>query len=460
MGHSAVRIAAFLALGLVLDSFGSGSARAAPPSTPIGLHAVVPPSADQVRLAWIPSNDDVGVAGYRVYRNGALIGTAGVHSVFVDTSVGRGGSYAYTVQARDEAGGVSGHSRAVTADVPLLPVEPRPPHALPPVGVTVQATWPSYSEAQRQQALDAAARTGFDWIRVGASWARLQPRRPTASDSGFDAKAVATLDSVVQGGVDRGLGVHLVLNATPAWANGGQSPKVLPTNVGDYARVAQWVAARYRGRVQSLEVYNEPNLAEQTVATPASYTKLLCAAYPALHAGSADMIVVSGATAGNDWQWVQNLYAAGAKGCFDALGTHPYQGYALPPDYPPLNQQRWWTDNVRKVREVMLAHGDTAVPVWFTEFGWTAHENYPGIKSSQIGVTEEEQARYLVEMVEMTVDRYPFVTRLAVYEVRDETTGNIRNDNFGLFRLDMTPKPAAQAMRDLLTADDLPAGTP
>ena len=57
----------------------SGSAAATtpdvtPPSTPAGLSAVSV-GASAIGVSWQPSTDDVGVAGYTVYRDGAAIAT-------------------------------------------------------------------------------------------------------------------------------------------------------------------------------------------------------------------------------------------------------------------------------------------------------------------------------------------------------------------------------------------------
>jgi hypothetical protein len=444
---------------LAFDDVRVTSTDRVPPTAPTGVTALQAAAGDEVTVAWVPGSDNVGVSGYDVYRDDVLAGSVGLHTVFRDTTVLPGESHTYTVVTRDTSGNVSAPSATATP-VELDPVD-NPPGPLPPVGAVVQATWPTYTAQQREQVVDEAAAVGLQWLRVGVSWARLQPRRPTATDPGWNLTGtVAVLDSIVQRARDHGLGVHLMLNSTPGWANANQGPKVLPTDPADYAQAAQWVASRYAGSVQSLEVYNEPNLAEQTVATPESYTRLLCAAYPAVHAGDSDMSVVTGATAGNDWQWYQQLYAAGAKGCFDVLATHPYQVYSLPPEYPAQDRQRWWTDNIRLVRDVMVQNGDESVPVWFTEFGWSTHDNPVGTPPRQVGVTEEEQATYSTDMLRMTMRRYPYVQRVVFYELRDENTGNIRNDHFGLYRLDMTQKPVAQALRDFITSYAAPAPDP
>ena len=65
-------------------------------------------------LSWSASTDDVGVAGYRVYRNGMLVGTV-TDTSYTDAPGGKKGmSYRYTVVAYDAAGNVSAASNTVT----------------------------------------------------------------------------------------------------------------------------------------------------------------------------------------------------------------------------------------------------------------------------------------------------------------------------------------------------------
>ncbi len=428
----------------------SGGGDSVAPTTPTRVVPLRARDAAAVTVAWLPSTDRVGVTGYDVYRDDVLVGTVGRHTAFRDAQVRPGDSHTYTVRARDAAGNASAASAPASVTVPPGP-ETGVAQPLPLVGTVVQANMPGYDDDLRARALEQAVATGLTWIRVGVQWSRIQPRQPTETDPGYDlAGAVAVLDRFVQRAADVGLKVNVVLNSTPNWANGGKGTKVLPTDPADYARVAQWAADRYRGTVQSWEVYNEPNLPKHTVATPESYAPLLCAAYAGFHSGNPAAVVVSGATAGNDWEWYQRLYAAQAKGCFDVLATHPYQAYSLPPDYPAQDGQRWWTDNVRLVRDVMVDNGDEAVPVWFTEFGWSTHDNPVGTPDREVGVSHQVQAEYTVDMVRKTVEEYPWVTRVAAYQMRDAAISDTHNANFGLYSQDMAPKPVATALRDFL----------
>jgi hypothetical protein len=65
----------------------------------------------EVVLMWNPATDNVGVAGYQVFKNGALIGTT-VTTSFVDTNGSKGSGASYTLDAFDASGNVSPHSAA------------------------------------------------------------------------------------------------------------------------------------------------------------------------------------------------------------------------------------------------------------------------------------------------------------------------------------------------------------
>src|SRR5213078_1112076 len=57
----------------------------APPTVPTGLTASAV-SSSQINLSWTASSDNVGVSGYRVYRNGTQIATTSATS-FANTGL-------------------------------------------------------------------------------------------------------------------------------------------------------------------------------------------------------------------------------------------------------------------------------------------------------------------------------------------------------------------------------------
>ncbi len=86
------------------------------PSVPGGVTAVAP-SAYQVNVAWSASTDNVGVAGYKVFRNGSLVATITTTS-FGDATVSPGQTYSYTVSAVDGSNNESAQSSAASVTVP------------------------------------------------------------------------------------------------------------------------------------------------------------------------------------------------------------------------------------------------------------------------------------------------------------------------------------------------------
>src|SRR5262249_43241762 len=68
-----------------------------PPSVPTGLAAA---AVTHVNLSWAPSRDNVGVPGYRVFRNGTQVGTV-TSTSYQDAGLAVGNTYSYTVSAYD-----------------------------------------------------------------------------------------------------------------------------------------------------------------------------------------------------------------------------------------------------------------------------------------------------------------------------------------------------------------------
>lgn len=126
-----------------------------PPAPPRGVQAAAI-SSDRVEVHWIASGDDVGVAGYRIYRcpgdcndwpwPGAfvLVGTSTATTSFVDTTVRPDTEYTYVVTAFDSAGNESAPGKPPRTEGSRPLMHDHQPHTLPP-GYTarVEVTYPS-----------------------------------------------------------------------------------------------------------------------------------------------------------------------------------------------------------------------------------------------------------------------------------------------------------------------------
>ncbi|HKU15736.1 MAG TPA: fibronectin type III domain-containing protein [Steroidobacteraceae bacterium] len=113
------RVAAFDVAGNVSAQSSPASATTpdtTAPSVPAGLTGSAS-AATQINLSWTASTDNVGVAGYRVYRGGSQIGTSG-STAYSDLTVVGSTTYSYTVAAYDAAGNVSAQSAAKNVATP------------------------------------------------------------------------------------------------------------------------------------------------------------------------------------------------------------------------------------------------------------------------------------------------------------------------------------------------------
>ncbi|MBI3804632.1 MAG: hypothetical protein HY282_12815 [Nitrospirae bacterium] len=88
----------------------------APPSLPTGVTAAAV-SYSQINVAWNASTDNIGVTGYRLYRNGTPVATSS-GQIYSDGNLAPDTTYRYTVAAYDAAGNLSAPSMAISVHTP------------------------------------------------------------------------------------------------------------------------------------------------------------------------------------------------------------------------------------------------------------------------------------------------------------------------------------------------------
>jgi chitodextrinase len=88
-----------------------------PPTVPTGLAGQALSYPPRARLTWLAAKDNVGVAGYRVYRDGVLIATT-TATTYTDSAVAKNRRYRYQVAAYDAAKNASAASASVYVTTP------------------------------------------------------------------------------------------------------------------------------------------------------------------------------------------------------------------------------------------------------------------------------------------------------------------------------------------------------
>lgn len=106
---------------------------ATPPTVPANLTS---PSqtTSSIKLSWAASTDNVGVTGYRVYRNGTLVASLATTN-YTDSQLAVNTAYSYTVSAVDAAGNMSERSTAL-----VVATQPLPDTAAPSAPTNARAT--------------------------------------------------------------------------------------------------------------------------------------------------------------------------------------------------------------------------------------------------------------------------------------------------------------------------------
>ena len=200
--------------GATDDSGSSPPPDTTPPSVPAGLTATAE-SSSRVSLRWNASTDNVGVTGYRVYRNGTLLTTT-TSTSYVDASAAPSTTYSYTVRAYDAAGNISEASTAVsvtTPEPPLPPTDTTPPSA--PTGVTATAESSTAVALRWNESSDNVAVAGYRVYR-NDSWI-----------------AATTSTSFVDYSADPGTTYTYTVQAYDAAGNSNASTPLTVTTPGD-----------------------------------------------------------------------------------------------------------------------------------------------------------------------------------------------------------------------------------
>jgi hypothetical protein len=231
-------------------------------------------------------------------------------------------------------------------------------------------------------------------------------------------------------------------------------------NIDAYANYIGLAAQALGANAAAWEVWNEPDEAEywgNAGGDPAKYTALLKAVYPKV-AGKSKVFV--GGLVGNDYDFVDKLYAAGAKGSFDGIATHTDTACSIVgPDQfyrdPNGRISRYSFLGFREVKASMDKNGDGDKPIWITEMGWNTMSTSPtscdlgdfaGRKAA--GVSQADQGKFLQQAYACLAD-YPYVTNAMWFNLQDSGEGGSAH-YYGLLESGGAKKPAYGAYTDTI----------
>ncbi len=249
------------------------------------------------------------------------------------------------------------------------------------------------AEASRQLNLGRLKAAGIRLMRTGFLWHRVEKTKGTFDFSGYDRRVKAALSANID---------HIALLAYGnPWATTKTTsdPMYPPDDPADFARFVKATVTRYKGKISTYEIWNEPNAGFRFWKTnpkgdPAAYGALLKAAFKAAREADPKARVLFGGPFYHDQVIPGHLkFLADAYKQhpdlgkhLDGMALHPYAIY--PPSVWPEKLDAWERPvnlMLASVRALMAKNGG-ARPIYTTEVGWPVYKQ----------VSEAQQASYLV----------------------------------------------------------------
>ncbi|HEX9370122.1 MAG TPA: hypothetical protein VF897_03920 [Roseiflexaceae bacterium] len=372
------------------------------------------------------------------------------------------------------------HHKGEAAFAPIAEPQPEQPTPQPPSPGTAGFIYGFnailYGQGSgwqdRGRVLTLSKTAGVSWIRQQVRWMDLHDQ------SG--AIYWGELDNIVNDSANAGVKLLLSIVAAPNWATpDGRNGLPSRAHFGDFNNFMGQMAARYKGKVQAYEIWNEQNLAAEnggSVANANFYMDMLVGASQAIKASDPAAIVVSGAPSStetnrsdiaiSDVTFARQMFADPRfRSAVDVVGVHP-GGAGNPPDsmWPDnpgpgpgwTNSREFYFRRVEDIRAAMVDSGLGDMKIWITEFGWATPNNTPGYGFGN-NISYEQQADWIVRAFQMgRYDYSPWVGGMFLWQLNFavpwRANGNEMHEqaSYGVLNGDWSPRPsylAIQAIR-------------
>jgi hypothetical protein len=222
-----------------------------------------------------------------------------------------------------------------------------------PYGVSAHVTR-AQEFPTRATAFEHIRGAGIACVRSDFDWSSVQPDAGTWTFDHLDA----ALDDAEKAGIQ----LLPILAYSTRFANPAHE------HLDAWKTYVQKVVERYQSRIPVWEVWNEQNIPGfWKEPDPAAYLTLLKASYETIKAVNPKLQVAVGGYAGVPTNYIDRLYLAGAKPCFDIMNVHPYSHPGMP--------EATLEASIAGLRAIMAKHGDAGKKIWFTEIGWPSQKH-------------------------------------------------------------------------------------
>jgi hypothetical protein len=168
-----------------------------------------------------------------------------------------------------------------------------------------------------------------------------------------------------------------------------------------------------------------------------------------------------GGLTGNNFHFLESVYANGGRGSFDAVAVHTDTACNILSPYSYLRDldgriNQFSFLGFREVHRTMAAHGDARKKIWMSEMGWSTSSRtcdvgrWAGQKAG--GVSLANQAHFLREALHC-VTRSGYVANATVFKLRDGAA-DVPSERFGLMAPGGQAKPAFRTLQSFVKHGD------
>lgn len=257
--------------------------------------------------------------------------------------------------------------RALCAWLACLPLLfPQPAAGITADGICAPSPITLSLNADYEPNLTRAAQIG--WVRLNMRWNEINPS--------FGFWDFAVHDAKVNGAQAQGLQILAILSTAPQWAGGGTKGNTPPANTAYWQEFVMRVAQRYNGKIAAYEVWNEPNLEnnsglgigwDRPISQSPRYVDYLQIAATQIRQYAPGTLVVGPATSSRPnsrtveiFQQIQNT---NSSPYIDVVSFHANGGSDPVTDVTSSINSHLGTLQARNPANVNK-------PLWITEMGW------------------------------------------------------------------------------------------
>ena len=286
---------------------------------------------------------------------------------------------------------------------------------------------------------------GIRSIRDEVGWSRVESTKGKL-------EMPAHFDEYVRYAAQQGIDVLLILDYGNPFYDDGNRP-TSPEAVEGFCRYAEYVVEHFGDAVRQYEIWNEWDIpiglperhrkkdGEPNRGSADDYFNLLKVVYPRIKAVDPGVTVMGGCptpgAVGNGW--LERIIELGAIDCSDAISIHTYNYGRKGSDRTPEAWQKW----MHEVQAMLRQYNDGADPDFYvTEMGWPTHVGERG--------TDPELSGSYLGRLYLLARTMPSFRGLWWYDFQDDGwSAEYNENNFGIVRPDLTPKPAYHVMTGL-----------